>query len=382
MTKQRAWAEISLDALDYNYKIIRDHINVKYLAVVKANAYGHGDIAIAKELQKLGADWFGVATLGEGIALREHGIERPILIFGYTPADEAYLLAQHSLTQALFSEEYARCLKDYAVRQGVTVQCHLKLDTGMGRIGFSTADKSLLLRELDEIFCRHIQITGVFTHFAVADELSEISVEFTNRQLQKFTETCDMIEAKGYPLGIRHCANSAGGIQYPNARLDMVRVGIAQYGFAPSDELRDKLALQPLMTLCSTVAMVKEISEGDSLSYGRIYIAKQKRKIATITIGYADGYPRKLGGAARVIINGEYAPVVGRVCMDQLMADVTDIPEVKMGDEVILAGVDGKASISFEELASLTDTVHYERVCAISPRVPRIYVRNGEIVEQ
>ncbi|MEG1777705.1 MAG: alanine racemase, partial [Angelakisella sp.] len=186
-------------------------------------------------------------------------------------------------------------------------------------------------------------------------------------------DACARLEKAGISTGIRHCANSAAAMLYPEMQLDMVRVGISQYGFAPSEELCGKLNLTPLMTFCSTVAMVKEIDQGDTLSYGRIYTADSRRRIATITVGYADGYPRKLGGIAKVIIRGGYAPVVGRVCMDQLMADVTDLPEVCMGDRVILVGKDGDCEITFEQLAALTDTVHYERICAISPRVPRIY---------
>lgn len=373
MNGQRTWAEISLTALADNYHNIHSHLNCKYLAVVKANAYGHGDTVIATELQKLGADWFGVATADEGVALRRHGVVRPILIFGYTAPDEVALLVSEQLTQTLYSHEYAEALETAAKAAGVTVECHLKLDTGMGRIGFDSQCPTLGT-DIAALLGNHLKVTGTFTHFAVADELSEESVSFTELQAARFYTACYRLGAAGVTIGLRHCANSAAAALYPQGQMDMVRVGISQYGFAPSAELAERVKLTPLMTFCSTVAMVKEIHAGDTLSYGRIYTASGTRRIATITAGYADGYPRKLGGLANVIIHGQYAPVVGRVCMDQLMADVTDIPQVSMGDRAILAGREGDCEVSFEELAALTDTVHYERICAISPRVPRIYL--------
>ncbi len=371
--QHRAWAEINFNNYEHNFNTIKKHINTKYLAVIKANAYGHGDVAIAKKAEELGADWFGVATLQEGIALRNEKITKPILIFGYTAPEDAKLLSEYNLTQALYSHEYAVQISDYAQKGNFKVQCHLKLDTGMGRLGYNIKSVSQLISDVKEIIQKGIEITGIFTHFAVADEKNNTSVDFTHLQLQKFLFCCKSLNQAGIDTGIKHCANSAAGILYPETRLDMVRVGIAQYGFAPSDELADILDLKPLMSLHATVAMVKTIHSGDTLSYGRHYTADCDRKIATVTIGYADGYPRILGNNANVIINGEYAPVVGRVCMDQLMTDVTHIQNVKMGDEVILVGTQNGKTITFEELAEKTDTVHYERICAISPRVQRIY---------
>ena len=372
--QHRAWAEINFSNYTHNFNIIKKHIGTKYLAVIKANAYGHGDEAIAKKAEELGVDWFGVATLSEGITLRNNGINKPILIFGYTAPEDARELSEYRLTQALFSHEYAEKISYYAKNGGFTVDCHLKLDTGMGRIGYNTLDRQKLIRDVKNVMSNGINITGVFTHFAVADERDNSSVKFTHEQLQRFLDCCSALNEAGIDTGIKHCANSAAGILYPEARLDMVRVGVAQYGFAPSSELQNILELKPLMSLHATVAMVKTIHRGDTLSYGRHYTATEDRKIATVTIGYADGYPRILGNKARVIINGEYAPVVGRVCMDQLMADVTDIENVEMGDNVILVGSDNGKEITFEELADMTDTVHYERICAISPRVQRIYI--------
>lgn len=376
LDEQRAWVEVSLDALSHNYHTIRGLLHCGYLAVVKANAYGHGDTVISAALQELGADWFGVATIQEAVTLRKNGIVKPILIFGYTSPASAALLAQEHLTQTVYSKEYGLALQSAAQAAGVVLDCHLKLDSGMGRLGFDTRNPQLA-REVAELFGNSLRLTGTFTHFAVADELCDDSVSFTIEQLHRFQEACAGLRQEGIGPGIRHCANSAAALLYPQTQLDMVRVGVAQYGFAPSDELAGRLELHPLMTFCATVAMVKEVEAGDTLSYGRIYTAQSKRRIATITAGYADGYPRKLGGIAQVIINGRYAPVVGRVCMDQLMADVTELPEVQMGDRVILVGREGDREITFEQIATLTDTVHYERVCAISPRVPRVYTTSN-----
>lgn len=372
LDEQRTWVEVSLDALSHNYNTIRSLLHCKYLAVVKANAYGHGDSVISAALQELGANWFGVATIQEAVTLRKNGIVKPILIFGYTSPASAALLQSEHLTQTVYSEEYGLALGAAAHSAGVTVDCHLKLDSGMGRLGFDTQNPNLAAK-VDGIFGGSLHLTGTFTHFAVADELCDVSVKFTMEQLCRFEAACTLLHRAGINPGIRHCANSAAAMLYPETQLDMVRVGISQYGFAPSDELSGKAQLCPLMSFCSTVAMVKEIESGDTLSYGRIYTADSKRRIATITAGYADGYPRKLGGIAQVIIRGQYAPVVGRVCMDQLMADVTDLPNVSMGDRVTLVGRDGDCEITFEQIAALTDTVHYERICAISPRVPRVY---------
>lgn len=373
MNGQRTWAEISLSALDDNYHNIRKILDCNYLAVVKADAYGHGDTVVATRLQQLGADWFGVATADEGAALRHCGITRPILVFGYTSPVDASLLSAEHLTQALYSVEYGEQLQSNAKAAGVTVDCHLKLDTGMGRLGFDSQSPDLV-EDIKRLCGDSLRLTGVFTHFAVADELDERSVDFTKTQLDRFKAAIACLEHAGIDPGLRHCANSAGATIYPESRMDMVRVGISQYGYAPSAELEGKIKLTPMMTFCSTIAMIKEIQPGDTLSYGRIYTAPTRRRIATIPVGYADGYPRQLGGTGRVIIKGKYAPVVGRVCMDQMMADITHIPEAGLGDRVILAGSQGDCKVSFEELAALTGTVNYERVCAVSSRVPRVYL--------
>ena len=371
--EQRTWAEISLGALETNYNNIRGMLDCQYLAVVKANAYGHGDVAIAQRLQQIGADWFGVATMQEGVALRKNGITKPILIFGYTGVAMVKQLASYKLTQTVFSSEYGIALARQAEKDNITVNCHLKLDTGMGRIGFDITHPAFI-KQVTSLYGGKLNFTGIFTHFAVADELSPCSVEFTQLQFERFEEACQQLKDKGLILGIRHCANSATSLLYPQMQLDMVRVGIAQYGLDPSPEAQGRANLLPVMSVCSTVALVKEINKGDTVSYGRIYTATEKRRVATITAGYADGYPRNLGGLSSVIIHGQLAPVIGRVCMDQLIADVTHIKDVVMGDKVTLIGSEGEHTITFDHMAQWTNTLNYECICAISPRVPRVYI--------
>ena len=371
--EQRTWAEISLGALAHNYNNIRAMLGCQYLAVVKANAYGHGDVAMAQRLQQLGADWFGVATMQEGVTLRKNGIVKPILIFGYTGVAMAKHLASYRLTQTVFSNEYGLALAQQATFDKVIVDCHIKLDTGMGRVGFDVSSPHLV-EQVAYLHESSLHCTGIFTHFAVADELSPKSVAFTKLQFSRFETACQDLSDHGLTLGIRHCANSATSILYPEMQLDMVRVGIAQYGLAPSLETAHAIELLPVMSVCSTVSMVKDIKQGDTISYGRIYTATQPRRVASITAGYADGYPRNLGGIASVIIHGQLAPVIGRVCMDQLVADVSDIPDVNMGDKVTLIGSEGQNTVTFDQMAQWTNTLNYECICAISPRVPRVYI--------
>ncbi len=370
---ERTWVEISKSALEYNYKQIRSKIAGKYLAVVKANAYGHGDIAVAGFLQELGAEWFGVATAQEGMALRKSGITKPILIFGYTLPELADILVDNNLTQTVYCYEYGKKIAQKSAEMGVSIDCHLKLDTGMSRLGFDIRDDKFY-HQVNELYSSALNFTGIFTHFAVADETADSSIEFTKKQFDAFDDICKQLEKMGLSLGVRHCANSAAAICYPEMQMDMVRVGIAQYGLSPSPEIADVLPLTPAMSFCSTVAQVKEIALGDTVSYGRKYIATEMRKVATVTAGYADGYPRKLSGQANVIINGQYAPVIGRVCMDQLVADVTDIPDVNIGDRVLLVGEENGVSVTFDDIAKICDTINYECMCNISARVRRIFV--------
>ncbi len=372
----RAWAEINLNNFENNIDKIRKYTGTGYLCVIKANAYGHGDIEIARSAEKMGVDYFGIATIDEAVALRKSGIKKPILIFGYTAPEDAERLVHYSITQTIYSEEYAELLANSARQLGVCPQCHIKIDTGMNRLGFDGRNPQKIAKALKK-FLGVLAVTGAFTHLAVADEDKQQSREFTLAQIGQFNSVCDYIAAAGIPLKVRHYANSAQALRGENIPLgDMVRVGIAQYGLSPFEsDTENALKLEPVMSLYATVAMVKEIDAGDSVSYGRCYTAREKRRAATITIGYADGYPRALSGRGYVLINGKRAPVIGRVCMDQLVVDVSDIAGVKIGDRATIVGNDGTESITFETLADMTDTIHYERMCAISLRVQREYVR-------
>lgn len=341
--------------------------------MVKADGYGHGAVTVAQHLQKLGADYFGVATLEEGIELRDNKIDKPILVLGYTNPHQVCQLAKYNLTQTIFSNEYGVELVEELEKADVMLDCHIKIDTGMGRIGFLPTDD--YVTEIQDIYkSRRINITGAYTHFSVADDTCESSLEFTRKQLDVFLEMCKKLECSGVELGIKHCGNSAVAVHHKEMQLDMVRVGIAQYGMSPSADLKTEINYMPVASFYTRVACVKEIKAGDTVSYGRRFTAEKNMKIATLTVGYADGYSRSLSGCGKVIINGEYAPVVGMVCMDQMMVDVSHIPQVKMGDRVTLVGCDGEKSITFTDIANLIGTIHYECICHIAPRVPRIYI--------
>ncbi len=372
---ERCWAQVDLRALRRNYRRLRGLLGPrqKYLAVVKANAYGHGAVPVALALEAEGADWFGAATLEEGEELRRGGVTRPILLFGYTPPTAARRLAAGKLTQGVFSGEYAAALGAEALRAGVQVDFHLMVDSGMGRLGLRPGELDSLRQAAEILANPALRCTGTFTHFAVADELGEASSAFTGEQFARFEGFLDRMRKAGMDPGLCHCANSAAAILTPGMRLGMCRFGIVQYGLSPSEEV-GWTELEPVMSLRATVAMVKEIHPGDTVSYGRLYTAQEPRKIATVAIGYADGYPRCGWQGGRVILKGQYAPIAGRVCMDQLMVDVTGIPHVAPGDPVTLAGREGEAEITWDEVAQKSGTVSYERICAISGRVPRVYL--------
>lgn len=373
MDYKRCWAEVDLAALSANYRQIRRFLSpdAKYLAVVKADGYGHGSAATAALLQREGADWFGVATLEEGLRLRVAGIHRPILILGYTDPGAAALLASNTLTQTLFSEEYALQLAEQAEKANCVIDCHVKIDTGMSRLGFDCEAESTVpvIKSLSQRGSLHL--TGIFTHFAVADEDSDEARAFTEQQFRLFMQVCNRLKAEGVEIGLRHCCNSAATLLHPEYHLDLCRIGLVQYGLHVDPCMNDILSLQPVMSLYTVVTMVKEIAAGATVSYGRAYTAQTPRRIATVPIGYADGYPRALSNNASMLLHGKRAPVIGRVCMDQLMLDVTDIPEVKMGDIVTVAGKCGGEEVTFTELAERSGTINYELICGISKRVPR-----------
>lgn len=374
----RLLAEINLDAIGNNIREIRRRIKTEtqLLAVVKADAYGHGSEEVAKVCLYNGADQLAVATCDEGVQIRQWSIQVPILILGNTVEGQLETVINYELTQTVFRYETAKLMSDIAVKLNKTALVHIKIDTGMSRIGFLPTDNSI--DEIEKIFALpNLKVTGIFTHFATADEKDKT---FTTVQYKKFRFVTDTLNKRGFNNFIRHCANSGAILDMPELQLDMVRAGIIIYGMYPSNEVSHPINLIPAMSLKSQISYVKFLEKNVSIGYGRTYFTTHKTKVATIPIGYADGYSRAFSNKARVIVNGHYAPIIGNVCMDQMMIDVSDIPDVKDGDSVIIMGSDGKNTVSAEELADISNTINYEIVCNVGKRVPRIYIKNGEII--
>lgn len=368
--RERTWAEVDIDAIAYNFDCIKKSTKSKVCCVIKANAYGHGAIELAKQYELLGADFFAVSNIEEALQLRNNHITLPILILGYTPVKCASILAQNDIRQCVYSLDYAQKLSD----QGENVKVHIKLDTGMGRIGFRPD-------EIDDVLkaCQlpNLYPEGVFMHFAVADESIE-GEEYTRKQFDLFRRGYETIEKSGIRFEIHHCANSAAIFDYQEYHLDMVRAGVVLYGLKPSEKVVNLPDLKPALTLRSVIAHIKNVQAGDSISYGRTYVANQQMKVATVPIGYADGFWRFNGNQHySVLIGGKYAPIIGRICMDQMMIDVSGI-NCQCGDTVIIFGSDKKCSV--DEIARINNTINYEVVCAVGERVPRAYLKHGKIV--
>lgn len=380
MQLKRTWAEIDLTNLAHNFALVKkntaDDVNV--LSVIKANAYGHGAKQTAKKLEECGTDWFGVSNINEGIELRRAGITKPVLILGFTPPDMAASLYENRLTQALLNYEYALSLGAFAVEAGVTVDCHVKLDTGMSRIGFNCDDPTAAAGLVVDV-CRMkgLNVNGIFTHFAVADEETQTSREFTEFQASRFDKVIKVAEQLGARFEFKHCCNSAGTLFYKQYHYNMVRPGIMLYGCSPTGFTIPDLPLKPVMSLKTIVVQIKNIKPGDTVGYGREFTADREMTVATVPIGYADGYFRRMSSCGVMWLRGELVPVLGRVCMDQLMLDVTGIPAC-CGDEVTVFG--GDSPISADNIAGLSETCSYEWLCDISRRVPRVYLENGEVV--
>ena len=369
----RTWAEIDLDALVHNFDIIKkEATGAKLMAVVKADAYGHSVRIVAPILEQHGADAFAVSNIEEAITLRGCGITRPILILGYTPVSMAAQLYLNDISQCVYSPEYAAALSKRACADGVKVKVHIKLDTGMSRLGFDCRDEKLsgIEEAVTAARLKGFVFEGIFTHFAVSDRTETSEDGFTDKQYSRFCTAAERFEKAGLRPKYRHCCNSAAFCLDSDKHFDMCRPGIILYGLTPSSDLKLKENFVPVMTVKSVVSMVKTIKKGDTVSYGRTFTAEKEMKIATVTAGYADGYPRLLSNKGYVLINGKRANIIGRVCMDQMSVDVSDIEDVKQGDEVILFG----KTLPVEELANMCGTINYEIICGISPRVPRITV--------
>lgn len=372
MTKvfRRCWAEIDTDALIHNFNTIKSATKVSVCAVVKANAYGHDAQIVAPLLQDAGADCFAVSNIEEAISLREIGIVKPILILGYTPAEYVTELQKHDISQSVYSLEYAKELSRHAVLNNSNIKIHLKLDTGMSRIGFDLRndDQNGIEEAITAARLNGFILEGVFTHFAFSDRNKPQVDDFTNIQYKRFVRAVDTLKQRGLNPKVCHCCNSAALCLDNDKHLDMSRVGIILYGLTPSDDLELTQDFIPVMSFKSVVSQVKEIREGDTVSYGRTFTAQKNMKIATISCGYADGYPRLLSNKGYVIINGHRANIIGRVCMDQFCVDVTDIKDIKLSDEVLLWGKE----LPVEQLADMIGTINYELVCGVSGRVNKI----------
>lgn len=376
----RVYAAIDLDAICHNISEIKKLVgpDTKIMPVIKADGYGHGAVPVAKALNKIGVDGFAVAIIEEGIALRKQGITKPILVLGYTSEYQYASLIQHEIEQTVFSYEMAEAISKFAVTMKKEAKIHIKVDTGMNRIGFKPTEESVMQVERIQKL-PNIKIQGVFTHFACADEEDKTSARHQKALFDQFVSD---LEEKGISIPVKHVSNSAAIMELSECRMDMVRSGIITYGLYPSEEV-DKTAidLKPALSLISHVIHVKEVGPGEGVSYGSTFVTDRNTRIATIPVGYADGYPRALSSKGRVIIRGQYAPIIGRICMDQFMVDVTDIKGVSVMDQVTLVGTDGDQRITVEEAADLAGSFNYEFVCGIGKRVPRVYFQDGKAKE-
>ena len=371
------WAEIDLDAIKYNIDSIKRRVDTKELiAVVKADAYGHGALDVSKTLVENGATKLAVAVITEAMELRHGNINTPIMILGYTPLEFAADLINYDIEQTIFDLEYATKLSEIALNLGKEAKVHVALDTGMGRIGFLINDNSL--NEILKISSlKGLEVVGIFTHFATADESDK---NYSNKQYKKFTDFNEKLISKGVNILLKHVSNSGAIIDMPNTYLDGVRAGIVLYGYYPSEDvLKQNLDLKKAITIKTQVAHVKILDKNEYVSYGRKFKTERKSIIATLPIGYADGYSRALTGKAKVIINGKFAPVVGTICMDQCMIDVTDIGNVHVGDEVIVLGNDKDLKFDADDMAKAMGTINYEVLCMIKQRIPRVYIEDGKV---
>lgn len=375
----RVYADIDLDAIYENVKNAKALLkkDTKMMAIVKADGYGHGAVEVARQIDEL-VDAYGVAILEEGIELRKAGFTKPILILGYTPKPLYPAMIRYDIATAVFTMEMAKEISDTAVAMHKNANIHIKLDTGMSRIGFAITKES---KEIIEQIAKlpGIEIKGCFSHFARMDEKDKTKA---NEQFAKFTKMVNALEKDGVDLGIRHISNSAGIMEAPEVQMDMVRNGICLYGLYPSEEVqKERLPLKPAMELKAYVSYVKTLEPGVEIGYGGTYTTTKKTRVATIPVGYADGYSRCLSGKGSVLIHGKKTPILGRVCMDQFMVDVTDIDNVCVGDRVTLFGKDGDSCITIEEISAMAHSFNYEFVCDIGKRIPRVYYRHGKVIE-
>lgn len=378
MAVNRVRADIDLDAVLYNMESMHKKLKpgTKIAAVVKADAYGHGAVEISRVLENLPYLWgYAVATSNEAMQLVEAGRKKPIIILGLSFPEQFEEIVENDLRPAVCTYETAQALSDIAAEKNKVCRIHIKVDTGMSRIGFQVTPESAdTVARISKL--PNIMIEGIFTHFARADESSKTPAY---EQFKQFEKMIAMVEEKGVQIPLKHCSNSAGIVEIPECNMDMVRAGITLYGLWPSEEVdKTKISIKPVMSLRSRVAYVKELLPGRQISYGGTFTVKKKMTVATVPVGYGDGYARGLSNKGWVLIKGQKAPICGRVCMDQCMVDVTDIPGVKIGDTVTLLGKDADEEITMEQLGELSGRFNYEFACLITPRVPRIYHKNND----
>lgn len=373
-----AWAEIDLDAIAYNTRNIKKLIGDKDLiAVVKANCYGHGVIDIIPTLLENGVSRFAVAMISEALEIRDNKITAPVMILGFTPLYLGEELINNNIEQTVYDLDYAKELSKIALTLNKKAKIHIAIDTGMGRIGFLPNEKSI--DNITEICSLEgIEVIGIFTHFSTSDEKDK---EYSHEQFTKMLSVMDTLKKRGIDIPLKHVANSGAIIDLPDTYLDAVRAGIILYGYYPSDEIdKNNLALKPALTLKATITNVKTLEKDMYVSYGRTFKTSNETIVATIPVGYADGYLRKLAENGKVIIKGEFAPIIGRICMDQFMIDVTNIPDVKIGDEAILLGEKNGLKYNADDMAKKLDTINYEVTCMLKSRLPRVYIKDTHII--
>lgn len=373
------YAEINLDNFRHNFREVKRLARgKKTFGVIKADGYGHGAVELARILLEENVDYFAVAVITEAIELRNNGFTNPIMILGYTPPTFAKQIVEYDITQAVFNYELAEAISAEAVKQNKTARIHIKIDTGMGRVGYLAGDT--IVDEIKRISkLKNIHMEGIFAHFAVADEIDK---RFSHVQIKKFQSVINRLRSEGIEFEIIHHANSAAIIDLPEAYFNAVRPGIMLYGYYPSYEvMKDRLTLKPVMTLKANIVHIKEVPENFPVSYGRKFYTQKPSRIATLPFGYADGYTRLLYGKAHVIANGRLVPVVGRICMDQCMIDVSDCGNLTVGDEVIVMGEQNGICNNADYIADLLGTINYEVLCMVSKRVPRVYIENEKIIK-
>lgn len=376
----RVYASVDLDAALHNmeamHRLLKE--NTRMFAVIKTDGYGHGAVELAHKIENLDYLFgFCVATVEEGLILRRHGVKKPILVLGYTFQEQYEEMISHEIRPAVFTLEMAEEFSEAAVKLKKPCYVHVKIDTGMSRIGYQVTEEAA--KEVAQIKALpNIVMEGIFTHFAKADEGDKTSAHL---QYDRFVEMIELCRREGVEFSYRHCSNSAGIVDLPECNMDIVRAGITLYGLWPSDEVKkERIDLHPLMEIKSRISYVKELSPGREISYGGTYVTDKPMRIATIPVGYGDGYPRSLSGKGYILVNGKKAPILGRVCMDQFMVDVTEIPEAETGMEVTLLGKDKDAQITMEELGDISGRFNYEFACDVGKRVPRVFLEKGEAV--